>query len=355
MAMNNRTMQIGATKISDSSDCFVIAELGHNHQGDIDLAKKMITTAALAGAHAVKLQKRNNRDLFTRAFYEKPYESENSYGVTYGEHREYLEFGRDEYLELQNHAENSGVQFFATAFDFASADFLAELNVPAFKIASGDLTNIPLIEYVASFGKPLILSSGGGTIEDVDRAVNSLMKIGVDFCMMQCTAGYPPAWDELNLKVIETFRDRYKEIVVGFSSHDNGISMGLVGYVLGARIIEKHFTLNRAFKGTDHAFSLEPQGLQKMVRDLRRAKLALGDGAKTQYESERAPLTKMGKKLVFAANLKKGSVLRREHISIKSPGGGLFPYQIDQVVGRTTAKQVFSDDDICVEDLEDGR
>lgn len=349
--MQNRTMRIGDIVVSDESDCYVIAELGHNHQGDLKIAKKMIFAAANAGANAVKLQKRSNKELFTKSYYEKPYTSENSYGATYGEHREYLEFGRSEYLELQKYSEELGVHFFATAFDFSSADFLADLDVPAFKIASGDLTNIPLLEYVATFGKPIIVSTGGGTIEDVDRAVECLSRSNVEFCVMQCTAGYPPTWEELNLRVIESFRNRYPEIVIGFSSHDNGIAMGLVGFILGARVIEKHFTLNRAAKGTDHAFSLEPPGMQKLVRDLRRARISLGDGQKTQFPSEREPLTKMGKKLVFANDFESGHNLTRGDIAIKSPGGGLMPYVIESVVGKTLLKSVKRDDDISLLDL----
>jgi sialic acid synthase len=169
---------------------------------------------------------------------------------------------------------------------------------------------------------------------------------------MQCTAGYPPTWEELNLRVIETFRTRYPEIVVGFSSHDNGIAMGLVGFILGARVIEKHFTLNRASKGTDHAFSLEPPGMQRLVRDLRRARISLGDGEKIQFLSEREPLTKMGKKLVFAGDFAVGHKLTRDDIAIKSPGGGMMPFAIESVIGRTLLKSVSRDDDVSPTDLD---
>jgi N-acetylneuraminate synthase/sialic acid synthase len=345
-------MQIGKFVVNDDSDCYVIAELGHNHQGDVEIAKKMISAAAYAGVNAVKLQKRNNTELFTQAYYNKPYTSENSYGDTYGKHREYLEFGKAEYLELQKFAESLGVDFFATAFDFSSADFLASLDVPAFKIASGDLTNIPLLKYVATFGKPIVLSTGGGTIADIDRAVDCLSNTTIDFCVMQCTAGYPPTWEELNLNVIRTLRDRFPEIVVGFSSHDNGIAMGLVGYVLGARVVEKHFTLNRASKGTDHAFSLEPPGMQRLVRDLRRARVALGDGVKIQYPSEQEPLLKMGKKLVAAQDLKKGHLLTEKDIAIKSPSdGGLLPYMLPKLLGRKTSREIKADENVLLSDL----
>ena len=353
--MRNRTILLENITISDDSKCFVIAEIGHNHQGNVELCKQMIKAAFDAGATAVKLQKRSNKNLFTKQYFDRPYNSENSFGATYGEHRENLEFDRDQYLELQTFSAHLGVVFFATAFDFESADFLNDINVPAFKVASGDLKNIPLIEYLATFGKPLFLSTGGGTIEDVDRAVNCLSNSNVDFCVMQCTAGYPPTWEELNLRVIETFRSRYPEIVVGFSSHDNGIAMGLVGFILGARVIEKHFTLNRASKGTDHAFSLEPPGMQKLVRDLRRARISLGDGQKTQFPSEREPLTKMGKKLVFAQDFAAGHKLTRCDIAIKSPGGGMTPFAIESVIGKTVLKPVKRDDDISLSDLGESK
>ncbi len=225
---------------------------------------------------------------------------------------------------------------FATAFDFPSVDFLAKLEMPAYKVASGDLKNIPLLKYIAQVGKPIILSTGGGTMEDVHRAYDAIMPINPQLCILQCTAGYPAAFEELNLRVITTFRERFPQTVVGLSSHDNGIAMALAAYMLGARVIEKHFTLNHTWKGTDHAFSLEPIGFQKMVRDLRRARIALGDGVKRVYPSEVAPMVKMGKQLVAARDLPAGHALRPEDIAIKSPGGGLEPYEIDKVIGRTT-------------------
>src|SRR5690606_9130322 len=271
---------------SDGGDSYVIAEIGHNHQGDLEKCKQLFKAAAECGAQAVKLQKRDNRALFTREMYDSPYNSENAYAESYGLHREALEFGRDEYLELKRYAKELGVTFFSTAFDHKSADFLAELDMPAYKIASGDLTNIPLIKYVAEIGKPVVLSTGGGTMEDAQRAYEAIMPINPNVCIMQCTSGYPPEWSELNLRVIETFRQSFPDIVIGFSAHDNGIAMPLVAYMLGARMIEKHFTLNRAWKGTDQAFSLEPAGLRKMIRDLERTQIALGHGKKQSYPSQ---------------------------------------------------------------------
>jgi N-acetylneuraminate synthase/sialic acid synthase len=344
-------MRIGRHEIGDESRCYVIAEIGHNHQGSLDKARELFREAKLAGAHAVKLQKRDNRGLYTRAAYNKPYDNENSFGSTYGEHREFLEFGLQEYRELQTFAAELGVDFFSTAFDLASADFLRDLDVPAYKIASGDLKSTPLLRHVASFGKPVVISTGGAVIDDVQRAYDTIMPINPQLAILQCTAGYPAAFEELDLRVISTFRERFPGAVIGFSSHDNGIAMPVAAYMLGARIVEKHFTLNRASKGTDHAFSLEPVGLRKMVRDLERTRKALGNGLKKIYDSEKAPITKMGKSLVVARDVPSGHILGPGDIVMKSPGGGIPPYELDKVLGRVTLRPLMEDDFLTFEVL----
>ena len=332
--VDERTLQLAEHAIHDDSDCFVIAEIGHNHQGSLKQAIELFEKAAECGVDAVKLQKRDNRSLYTTDYYNRPYDHENSFGPTYGEHREVLEFGKVEYLELQEVAKDLDLVMMATAFDLPSADFLAELDTPAYKIASADLCNTPLLRYVAEIGKPMIMSTGGHRLEDVHRAYETVAPLNSNFAFLQCTAGYPPAWEELDLRVIDTYRREFPDTVVGFSGHDSGIAMAVAAYVLGARIVEKHFTLNRAMKGTDHAFSLEPQGMEKMVRDLRRVRAACGDGEKRVYESEAAPVTKMAKKLVAARDLPAGHVLTLDDIAAKSPGDGLPPYELDRLVGR---------------------
>jgi N-acetylneuraminate synthase/sialic acid synthase len=339
-----RKLIIGNHLINDDSDCYVIAEIGHNHQGSLETCRKLFLAAKNAGANAVKLQKRDNKSLFTKEAYNKPYENPNSFGNTYGEHREYLEFGWHEYVELQKYAGELGLDFFSTAFDIPSAEFLEQLDVPVYKLASGDLKTIPLLKHIARFGKPMIMSTGGASLEDIRRAHDSVMPINNQICFMQCTAGYPPEWHELNLMAIDTLRKEFPEIVVGFSSHDSGIAMAIAGYMLGARIIEKHFTLNRAMKGTDHAFSLEPIGMTKMVRDLRRLKIALGDGKKVPFDSEKTPIAKMGKSLVAKRNLPKGHILSSDDIAMKSPGGSLPPYEWEKLVGMMLSRSMKEDE-----------
>ena len=346
-----RKIVLGETEITDESSAFVIAEIGNNHQGNLESALALIRAAAEAGANSAKFQKRNNQKLYTPSAYNEIYNSENSFGSTYGAHRDALEFGKAEYEICISIARECGIEFFATAFDFDSADFLQELGVGIFKIASGDLQNLPLLKYVAKFNKPMIVSTGGSTWEHIDMAVKTIQAVHNNFAVLQCTASYPASFGELNLRVIQNLRERYPEIVIGYSGHDNGIAMPIVAYSLGARIIEKHFTLNRTLKGTDHAFSLEPQGMRKMVRDLKRAHIALGDGEKRIYESERAPIRKMGKMIIASRELEEGHTLSTEDFEYRSPADGLPPSFALQIVGRKTRHTIKQYAPIHLEDL----
>jgi sialic acid synthase len=244
-----------------------------------------------------------------------------------------------------------GITMFATAFDFPSADFLAELDMPIYKIASGDLTNTPLLKYVAKIGKPMIISTGGSNMEDVQRAFDAIMSINSQLAILQCTSSYPAEHHDLNLRVIETFRRQFPENVIGLSDHENGIAMATASYILGARILEQHFTINHTWKGTDQVFSLEPIGMKKLVRDLRRVREALGDGVKRVYPNEVTPISKMSKKLVAGCELPVGRVLTESDIAIKSPGDGLPPYELYNVLGKTLKRPLAEDENILFEDL----
>lgn len=347
-----RRLIINKALINDESDCYIIAEIGHNHQGSLEKARALFVAAKECGVNAVKLQKRNNRLLYTDSMYNMPYDNENSFGATYGAHREALELSKSDYWELKKLAEELNLDMFATAWDYESADFLAEINVPAFKIASGDLTSIPLLEYIAKFRKPMIISTGGGTLEDVLRAYDAIYPNNDQICIMQCTANYPVDPEDMNLNVITTFREKFPNIVIGLSDHQSGIAMSTVAYVLGARVFEKHFTLNRAWMGTDHKFSLEPIGMKKLVRDLRRVRLALGDGIKRRLSCEEKPLLKMAKKIVAAQDLKEGQVLTVKDVSIKSPGNGLPPYHLNKIIGRRLSCSLKKDENLTFDILQ---
>ena len=339
-----KALTIDGVEVGSDTPCYVIAEIGHNHQGSLEQAKELFRAAKDCGASAVKLQKRQNETLYTSEFYNRPYDSENSFGPTYGAHRDALEFGQAEYEELRDYAADLGITFFATAFDFESADFLAALDMPAYKIASGDLRNTPLLRYVAEIGKPMIISTGGAVLDDVRRAYDTIAEVNDQIAILQCTAGYPAAWEELDLRVIETYLDEFPGAVVGFSGHDSGIAMAVAAYVLGGRIVEKHFTLSRAARGTDHRFSLEPVGMRKLVRDLERVRLGLGQAEKRVHLSEVAPIEKMGKKIVARVALPAGHVLRAEDLALKSPGDGLPPYELENILGLQLTQGIAEDD-----------
>jgi sialic acid synthase len=350
-----REFTFGRSRVSQAGPCYVIAEIGHNHQGSMDQAVRMIQVAATMGANAVKLQKRDNRRLFTRAMYSKPYENENSFGSTYGQHREALEFGTEQYRALQRCADEHGVEFLATAFDEGSVDFLEELGVAAYKTASGDVTNTPLLEYIARLGKPMFVSTGAASLDEVRLAYRAITKHHDAVCLLHCTAGYPTEYEKLNLRAIVTLKEEFPHAVIGYSGHDTGILAPSVAYMLGATVVEKHFTLNRAWKGNDHKFSLEPTGLQKMVRDLRRIDIVMGSGVKAVQDFEWDARVKMGKSLYAARELPAGAVLRREDITLKSPGGGVPPYRLGEFVGKRLRRAVGEEEALADDHLDDER
>ena len=336
----------------DKNKAFVIAEIGSNHCGSVDRAIELIKSAKHCGADAVKFQKRSNKSLFTKELYDSPYDNKNSYGKTYGEHREYLEFGKEEYCVLQDLCKEIDINFFATPFDFKSVDFLSEFDLPAYKIASADLIHIPLLEYVAKLGKPMLLSTGGSTMDDVRRAVDSILPINNEVIILHCTASYPALPRDMNLNVIPELIKNFPNQIIGLSDHENGAHSASIAYYLGARVFEKHFTLNRSWKGTDHSFSLEPRGLAKLTRNLSRIPGILGSSEKKLLPCEEKPLYKMRKSIVARTDLNKDTVLNYEHIDYKCPGGGLEPYKVVDIIGKTLSGELKKDSYIKLEELE---
>jgi len=341
-----RRLTIAGKELTQTSVPYVIAELGTNHGGNVDTCLKMVRVAADCGASAVKLQKRTNSKLFTRNLYNQPYNSDAAYGPTYGLHREALELPMSAYREARELAHSLGMDFIATAFDFDALDFILDARVDAVKIASGDLTNIPLQQEAARSGLPVLVSCGGGTLDDIDRVVVEWAGAEDKLCLLHCTAEYPCPPEDMDLKVIETMMDAYPGVLIGISDHQNGIALAIMAYTYGAVVHEKHFTLDRSARGTDHAFSLEPTGLKKLVRDLGRAHAAVGDGVKDVKPGEAKPLFKMGKKIVAVKPLSSGIVVDDSHITFKSPGDGLPPYKKDEIIGKYLTSPVEEDDNI---------
>jgi sialic acid synthase len=349
-ARPRRSITLGPVVIDDDSPCFVVAEIGQNHQGDLRLAKAAIEAAKRSGADAVKFQKRD-LSAYTSEFLDQCYESSHSFGLTYREHRSFLELSRADYAELRAYSEGMGLVFLATPFDQQSADLLAEIGLPAFKIASGDITNAPLLAHVSAMRRPVIVSTGGASVADIDRAYEVVTSAGAPLALLQCTAAYPPETADMNIRVVSSLRERYPDVVVGLSDHSRELTPALLAFALGARIVEKHFTLDRRWPGSDHAISAEPPDMQALTSQLRLARLALGDGAKRPLAAEEAHLYKTSKKLVAARDLPAHYQIAAADIAAKCPGGGLPPYTSNLLVGRLTTRPIRRDETFTLETL----
>ena len=324
-----------------SSDIYIIAEIGNNHQGDLKHALKLMKAAKECGADAVKTQKRDNKTLYTKSFFNEKYDNPNSFGLTYGEHREKLELKKNDYKELKEYSDELKIDFFATPFDLTSLEFLEEFNFPAYKIASADITNTILQTEIAKTKKEIFLSTGGGTLEDVKRAKNNIYEHNKKLSILQCTASYPASIEDMNLKVIETYSKHFPGIRLGLSDHENGIDAGPIAYMLGARVFEKHFTLNRANKGTDNAFSLEPQEMKNLCIEVKNAWQAKGKIFYGVTKSEKKSL-RFRRSLYFTRDLSKGEKISENDIKSLRPAIGLKPKFLKEIINKKTSKKIKS-------------
>lgn len=335
---------IGDRVIGDQAPCFIIAEIGVNHNGDVAIARRLIEAAAKAGADAVKSQKRSIGDMLIREQLERPYSGDNSYGATYGEHRAALELPDSAWPELRDLSSSLGMEFFASPWDQPSADFLEDLGVPAYKIASADLTNTPLLRHVAMKGKPVILSTGMSDLDEMDTAVAAITEINPQLVVLHCVSTYPFDDDLANLRMIPTLKARYPQTVIGYSGHEkSGHVVSLAAAVLGATVIERHFTLDRTMRGPDHAASLEPHGFAFVVENVRKVEAAMGTGVKTVLESEMVARARLGKSVVARCEIPAGTVITAEMLTSKSPGTGIKPSSTESLCGRVAMTTVPED------------
>jgi N-acetylneuraminate synthase len=285
------TVRIGGHEVGDGRPCLVVAEIGINHNGDVAIAKRLIEAAALSGCGAVKFQKRTVDVVYSAEELAKP--RENPFGPTNGDLKRGLEFGREQYAQIDAHCEAVGIPWFASCWDEASVDLIESFNPPCYKIASASLTDDGLLRHHRKYGRPIILSTGMSTTEQVDHAVEVLGK--KDLVIMHTNSTYPSKVDELNLKTIEWLKKRYG-VPVGYSGHEVGLAPSVGAAVMGACIVERHITLDRAMWGSDQAASVEPQGFMRLVKDIRAIEKAMGDGAKRVYESEVSIMRKLRRK-----------------------------------------------------------
>ena len=338
-----KTTDIGGRLIGEGQPLYFIAEAGVNHNGSLELAMKLVDVAADCGADAVKFQKRTVRDILVSEALERPYLTPTSLGATYGEHREKLELSAEDYLALRRHAERRGITMLASGWDGRSVDFLDELGIPAFKTASADLTNLPLLEHIARKGKPMLISTGMATMEEVSEALAAVQRLLPDgVVLMQCTSLYPCDNDKLNLRVIQTYRERFG-VLVGYSGHERGLAPTEAAAALGACVIERHFTVDRTMVGPDHAASLEPEGLRRLIRNIRNIEHALGDGVKQLLSEERVVRDRLAKSIVASRDIPAGAVIRLDMLITKGPGDGLAPRHIPELCGVVAEKSIRGD------------
>lgn len=333
-------------------DVFVIAEVGQNHQGDLDVAREFIRIFAFEGADAVKFQTRSNRYLFSEDAYAAPYESENAFADTYGAHREKLELKPEWLPILKADCDKHGVKFMSTPFDEPSLQLLNEVGVDMLKIASFDLGNLPFIDRIAALGKPVVMSIGGGNADQIASSVDALLRRHDDVAILHCVSEYPCEYNRLGLDNVEVLIERFPGRTIGSSDHFNGTLSGPVAYLKGARVFEKHVTLNRAWKGTDHSFALEPEGFRKFVRDIKRVRHMLP--AKPADNLGNEPVfKKLGKSLVAYSEIEAGETITMDKLS-----GRIFRTQYipvresNQVLGRIARRRIARGEAIRYEDLE---
>ena len=326
-----RQIKIGDRLIGEGQPCFVIAEAGINHNGKLHLAKELVTKAAGAGADAVKFQTFKAESFCSRkSEYFKLFKS--------------LEFGKDEWAQIVKLAQSSGITFLSTATDDESANLLNDLGVLAFKIASGDITHLPLLRHIAKKDKPIILSTGVSTIAEIDEALNSIYSAGgKDVILLHCVSNYPAKTGDVNLRAIALLEQIFN-VPVGFSDHTIGTLIPPIAVSLGAKVIEKHFSLDKNLAGPDHKLSLDPVEFKEMVKNIRIAEQALGEGGKAPCKSELQTRDAIRRSIMAKENIWKGTVITRDMLKVVRPGTGIESKFIDILVGRPAKEDIQADE-----------
>jgi len=341
-------------KIGENSPIFLIAEAGVNHNGKLSIAKKLVDIASDAKVDAIKFQTFKAEKLMlettSKADYQKKQsnDTENFYQMI----KKY-ELSKEEFYELNDYCEEKKIIFLSTPFDDVSVEWLDEIGVSAFKIGSGDMNNLPLLELICSKGKPILLSSGMATLEELKESVNFLKSNGVKkIVIFQCTTNYPASYEEVNLNVINTFLREFPDLIIGFSDHTLGIESSIGAAAKGVKVIEKHFTLDKNMDGPDHQASMDPKDLKNWVRSIRNLENALGSYEKIPSRNELEIAKIARKSIVSIRDINKGQILTEKDISIKRPGIGIPPKYYMEIIGKKVNKSIPKDSILKWEDFE---
>lgn len=337
-------MKIAGHTIGNGKPCFIIAEAGVNHNGDIQKAKALIIEAKKAGADAIKFQAFKTENLVTQSAEKAQYQIENTgEDETQYSMLKKLELGEADFKELSAYARHSKIIFLSSAFDAESVDMLEKLHTPAYKVGSGELTNHPLLAYIAEKKTPMIISTGMSTLVEIAEAFELVKSHGCpDVALLHCVSNYPSQPSDANLRVIQTLHERF-QVPVGYSDHTTSLTLPSAAVALGATIIEKHLTLDHALPGPDHKASLDPNEFKTMVDNIREVESALGDGVKRVLKSE-VPIQKAARKSIVAkVDIPKGTLITHEMLDLKRPGTGIPPKQLDKVAGKRAKRHIPKD------------
>jgi len=349
-----RDIQIDGKIIGTKAPVFLIAEVGVNHNGDLTIAKKLIDIAVEANVDAIKFQTFITEKLILKYAPKVEYQKDSSKDDEhfYDMVKKY-ELSKEEFKNLKKYCSNRGLLFLSTPFDEISVEWLEELNVPAYKIGSGDMNNFPLLDLICSKGKPILLSTGMATLNEVKESVNFIKLKGIeDIILFQCTTNYPASYEEINLNVIDTYRREFPNMIIGFSDHSIGTEASIGAVAKGVKVIEKHFTLDKNMKGPDHKASMNPEELIKWVKVIRKIEVILGSYEKTPSKNE-LEIAKIARKSIVSLNdLEIGDFVKPEDISIKRPGYGISPKEYKNIIGRKVKNKIPKDTIIRWEDLE---
>ena len=343
-------MDIDGILIGNDKPCYIIAEIGINHNGDIALAKKLIDVATNAGANAVKFQKRDLESIYQQKILENP--SLDSQGTEILiDVLKNVEFGEDDFQEIVNYCKEKKITFLCTPWDIPSANFLEKLDVPAYKIASADLTNLPLIAHISKLNKPMIISTGMSEMEEIERTVDFVKEKNTTFSLLHCNSTYPSPPELLNLSLIPVLREKFN-VPIGYSGHESSILPSITAANMGAVIIERHITLDKTMEGLDQAASLEPDEFKELIKKIRESEKAKGVPIKQMTRGETLQREVLGKSIVCSNDIKKYELFSEQNIVIKTPARGLSPQHYFELIGKKSPRDIKKGDYLQMEDLE---
>lgn len=331
-------LNINGIDLGVDNPCYIIAEIGINHNGKISLAKKLIDVAVESGVNAVKFQKRDLESIYKKEILDNPNLDSQGTEILIGVLRE-VELQEDDYKEIIEYCKEKGITFLCTPWDKKSVDFLEKYDVPAYKIASADMTNFPLIKHVSDTKKPMIISTGMSTLQEIEKTVSFAKSLESQFALLHCNSTYPSPVDLLNLKMIPFLREKFN-VPIGYSGHETSIIPSLAAANIGAVIIERHITLDRSMEGLDHAASLEPNELKQLVQGIRESELATGKPEKNMTRGEILQREVLGKSLVCSKTIECGEVFSEENIEVKGPARGLSPQYYYDILDKKAKRKI---------------